>query len=161
MAYQQCYWKRHANPLLYHPNKPPVYKISWESINNFGVYSHSSAYREQRTENRRTNFLLLFLTRRGMKRTQKKFQRDRIKRNHWPYSIICPSGLRTYKNTLFNYPLRKKKWNFLKKCVQLKTSSNRKQLIQSSVFKMFQNDYENHWKPFRIRPQQAFKPELS
>ena len=62
--------------------------------------------REQRTESgeRRAEngeltqkSVLLFLSPRGLKRTDKKFQRDRKKRNHWPYSIIGPWGLRTYK----------------------------------------------------------------
>ena len=39
------------------------------------------------------------------KRTQKKFQRDRKKRNHWPYTNICPSGLHTLKkpHSLYYY----------------------------------------------------------
>jgi len=54
-----------------------------------------------RTENGEQTqiFLLQFLTPRGLKRTQKKFQRDR-KKNHRPYSNICHSGLRTYKKKL-------------------------------------------------------------
>ena len=52
------------------PDKP-VYKILQEPFGNFGVHKHSSADREQTHK-----FLLQYLSPGGLKRTQKKFQRD-------------------------------------------------------------------------------------
>ena len=55
--------------------------------------------RRQTTDNRRQtrNFLLHFLTPRGPKRVEKKFERNRKKKNFQDYRNICPSELRTYK----------------------------------------------------------------
>ena len=44
-----------------------------------------------------TKFSLQFLSSRGLKRGEKKFQVNRKKKNFRDCSNICPPGLRTYK----------------------------------------------------------------
>jgi len=50
-----------------------------------------------RTENRRKKFYCCFSLLEAWNVPKKSFSAIGKKRTHWPYSNICPSGLRTYK----------------------------------------------------------------